>query len=255
MDGAPPAVLVTRPARQAQQWVAALRAAGVAAEALPLIAIAAAPDLAALAQARAGLHTRHAAMFVSAHAVQGFFEGGLAWPPGVQAWATGPGTRAALLDAGVPPACIEAPEDDAPRFDSEALWQRVHADLSARSTVLLVRGADAQGRPAGRDWLAERLASAGAEVNAVAAYQRLLPSWDAAQRARACNAGGAWWIFSSSEAVRNLQALLPGHDWSQGRALATHPRIAEAAASAGFARVVEVRPGIEPLLGFLQSGA
>ncbi|MFO1272722.1 MAG: hypothetical protein U1F50_13800 [Rubrivivax sp.] len=50
------------------------------------------------------------------------------------------------------------------------------------------------------------------------------------------------WVFSSSEAVRNLQALAPGADWSPALAVASHPRIAEAARAAGFGRVDEVRP-------------
>mgnify|MGYP003505270416 CR=1 FL=1 len=43
-----PLLLVTRPAEQAAGWVSKLRAQGLRAEALPLIAIGPAPDAAAL---------------------------------------------------------------------------------------------------------------------------------------------------------------------------------------------------------------
>src|SRR5690606_1404358 len=57
-------VLVTRPAQEAQRWVQQLRAAGIAAEALPLLAIGPAADPTALAAARATLGRYAAVMFV-----------------------------------------------------------------------------------------------------------------------------------------------------------------------------------------------
>ncbi len=50
------------------------------------------------------------------------------------------------------------------------------------------------------------------------------------------------WMFSSSEAVENLRMLAPDADWSAARALASHPRIAEAVESAGFGAVTLVAP-------------
>ena len=49
-------VIVTRPEREAQDWVQALQQAGYAAQALPLIGIGPAPDLAAVQQAWRQLH-------------------------------------------------------------------------------------------------------------------------------------------------------------------------------------------------------
>ena len=152
-----------------------------------------------------------------------------------RAWATGPGTTQALLRAGVPAACIDAPGADAAQFDSEALWQRVGAAVGAGSRVLIVRGADAADggntQGGGRDWFARQVTQAGGSVDFVVSYQRQRPQLDAAQRrlARAAASDGSVWLFSSSEAVHNLQACLPQQDWQAARAVATHARIAEAA--------------------------
>ncbi len=253
-----PAVFVTRPEREAALWVDALRQRGFIAHALPLIAIEAAPDPAALSSCRGGLPRYRAAMFVSANAVHGFMEGAsLEWPAGTRAWATGPGTARALEAAGVPPAQIDAPGPQAAQFDSEALWALAGAGIRAGDRVLIVRGGDASGHAAGRDWLATRLEAAGAVVDTVVAYLRDLPRWDAAQhtRARTGAVDGAWWLFSSSEGVGNLRQLVPGQDWSRARALCTHPRIAEAARAAGFGIVESVRPGLQEVAAFLQSTA
>lgn len=251
--GAAP-VLVTRPAGEAARWVRGLQERGIDARSLPLIEIGPAPDPQALAAVRARLGDFAAVMFVSAHAVQGLLPESGAWPtPGGRAWATGPGTAAALRAAGVPPERIDAPADDAARFDSEALWQRVRGQVRPGGRVLIVRGADGQGRPGGRDWLAQQLREAGLQVEVVASYCRTLPHWQPGQQALAHAAQGAWWLFSSSEAVSNLGLCLPGQDWSAARAVCTHPRIAAAARRLGFGRVEQVRPTLDDLAAFLQS--
>lgn len=249
-------VVVTRPAREAQRWVERLRARGIAAQALPLLAIGPAPDPQALHAARAALPGCAAVMFVSANAVQAFFEGGLAWPaPGPRAWSPGPATAAALREHGVPAAAIDAPDTDASQFDSESLWAVVAGQLRAGDRLLLVRGADEEGRSQGREWLAAQLAAAGVQVDVVAAYTRCLPRWSAPERqaAMAAAADGSLWLFSSSEAAGNLRRLLPETSWSQARALATHPRIAEALRGLGFREVRNCRPAFEEVAASIES--
>ena len=76
---------MTRPEREAARWVEALRQRGLAAHALPLIAISPAPDMAALRAHRQALPACRAAMFVSANAVQGFVGASDApWPAGTR---------------------------------------------------------------------------------------------------------------------------------------------------------------------------
>ncbi len=69
-----PCAIVTRPEHEALAWVAALQRRGIAALALPLIGIGAAPDAAALQAARQHLSDYRAIMLVSGNAAQQFFE-------------------------------------------------------------------------------------------------------------------------------------------------------------------------------------
>lgn len=252
----PTAVVVTRPEREAGPWAAGLRQAGLDPRLLPLIAIGPAPDPQALARSGLALPGAAAAMFVSANAARAFLEARPGpWPEGTRAWATGPGTRSALLAGGVPAAAIDTPPEDPGQFDSEALWAQVAPQARPGGRALIVRGADATGQVAGRDWLATRLEEAGMQVDQVAAYARGLPAWDAAAAASAARAidDRAWWLFSSSEAVANLMQLVPGLHWPAARALCTHPRIAQAADEAGFGHVARCQPVLEAVAAFLQS--
>jgi uroporphyrinogen-III synthase len=247
-------VWVTRPEREAGPWVKALQAEGVRAEAFPLIDIAALPEPASLMSAWQQVPACLAVMFVSANAVRYFMA---AQPQGMsvqacRAWATGPGTQAALVAAGWPQAQIDAPPPEASQFDSEALWAVVAhsvraAQAQCQATVLIVRGADAQGQLAGRDWLAQQLEAAGLRVVQAVAYLRRAPVLSAEDKARAQQAmqSGVWWLFSSSEAAAHLQQACPDGDWSGAQALATHPRIAERLRQSGWGRVQQVPPSLK----------
>jgi uroporphyrinogen-III synthase len=107
----------------------------------------------------------------------------------------------------------------------------------------------------GREWLSQQLAAAGVAVDELVAYGRGLPAWTAAELGLAAAAArdGACWLFSSSEAARNLRELLPAQDWSAARALATHPRIAEAVRALGFGYVQQCRPGLSEVLASIES--
>ena len=245
----PRRALVTRPLAQALDWCERLRALGVDAQALPLIDIAASPDVTALAawfSTLAGGPPRPAAlvMFVSPNAAQSLVDAlppGWQWPASLLAAATGPGTVAVLRAAGVPADLVEAPPANSPQFDSETLWLRLAPRRDwAGQRVAIVRG------EGGRDWLAERLREQGAQVEFVQSYARRAPLWDAAQRQTLDQALAApnevCWLLSSSEAVDHLATLAPGANLSASLALASHPRIAEAARRLGFGQVTGIRP-------------
>lgn len=273
--------LVTRPEPQAGQWVSKLRAHGVAAQALPLITIAPAPEPSAVramfAALLAAAPRQPLVMFVSPNAAAEFFAclrgprerhdasgdagageppeanaaGGGDWPPGAIAAATGPGTVAALRAAGVPAAAIVAPAADALRFESEAVWA-------------LLQGQDWSGRPAwivrgdgGRDWFADTLRSAGAELAFVQSYVRQGPQWTPERRALLARAlaqpESVRWLLSSSESVSHLGALAPADTWRAATALASHPRIAASARAAGFGSVLEIRPTLAAVVEAMRS--
>jgi uroporphyrinogen-III synthase len=245
-------VLVTRPAAQAREWVDGLRAAGIAAQALPLIDIRPIDDPTELHAAWRELDRASLVMFVSPNAAGQFFAHrppGAAWPDALQAASPGPGTTRVLHALGV--AQVVEPAAEAPQFDSEALWAQLRAqDWSARR-VLVVRGTS------GRDWIADRLREQGAAVSLVCAYGRSAPRLDDAGRALLQAALGQparhLWFFSSSEAVDHLEALAPSTPWAAGRALATHPRIAARARALGLGQVLESRPSLADVVACIQS--
>jgi uroporphyrinogen-III synthase len=263
-------VIVTRPDGDAQRWVRDLLALGHDAVALPLIQIGANDDVQAVAQAWQTLGNYVGAMFVSGNAVQHFFA---LKPPlaldftkesalKIRAWATGPGTAQALLRAGVDPARLDAPDPESAQFDSENLWQRVSHQVHAGNRVLIVRGGDgATGGYAssglGREWFSNRVGSVGGIVDFVVSYQRSSPAFTAHELALARDSAvdGSVWLMSSTEAVANLKAWLPGQSWRGARALATHPRIATAAQEAGFGVVQESRPTLRDVVASIESMA
>jgi uroporphyrinogen-III synthase len=260
-------VIVTRPGPQAGQWVKALRAAGLEALALPLIEIGGPPDPDAVRAAWQRISSFHALMFVSANAVEQFFA---LQPPDAltsalqsRFFVTGPGSVAALLKAGVARSCIDAPDEAAAQFDSEALWAVVQGQVQHGWRVLIVRGNTdsdaAEGAVAtqgvGRDWFAARLTEQGAEVEFLVAYERRAPVLSANAQAlvQVAAADGSVWLFSSSEAVSNLCTMAAGQSWHRARAVATHPRIAQAARAAGFSQVCEARPDMAALVASIES--
>ena len=246
-----PVVIVTRPEREAGPWAEALQGQGVLTETLPLIQIEPLPDVSAIQALWQQVPQHLAVMFVSANAVRFFMA---ARPDGLdlracRAWSTGPGTHAALLACGWPADQIDSPDADSHQFDSEALWSLVAARVLSMegASVLIVRGADAQGQMAGRDWLAQKLADAGVQVTQAVAYVRHAPVLSPSQKQRAAQAmtDGSWWLFSSSEAAQHLLQACLGLDVGRARALATHPRIAQRLRQSGWGRVETVPAGLE----------
>ena len=234
--------------------VSQLEDRGVAAVALPLIDIGPVADRSALIAAWQGLATRRLVVFVSINAVVHFFAARpavAAWPATTLAAAPGPATADALRAAGLVAAVLVEPLPSAPRFDSEALWQRLETLDWQGASVLVVRG------DGGRDWLAEQLVAAGASVDRVAVYRRTPPRFDAAAQSlvdQAVAEPASWvWLFSSSQAIDHLEAVVGVGRWGRSRAIATHPRIARRAETAGFRPVIEAGPGLDAVVGYLQS--
>ena len=232
-------VIVTRPPLQGAPWVDQLQRAGIDACCLPLIDIAPAADPAPLRAAWQAIAGYRLLMFVSANAVLHFMAqrpAAAPWPAQVLAGSTGPGTSAALRAAGVPTQSLVEPLGEP--FDTETLWQRLCTGPWQGRRVLVLRGQD------GRDWLATQLRKAGAQVDFVQTYVRVLPSLTSAQLETLAAAQRSpeahLWLFSSSQALRNLRTLAAAADWSRSRAGATHPRIAEQAREIGFGDVVTV---------------
>lgn len=267
-------VVVTRPEPEAGAWVEALRSQGWAAQAWPLIHIGD-PQEPALRQALAHWRVHWSAcdalMFVSGSAVQRFMNSPeLVRParlPATRFWAPGPGTARVLAHAlqhlGLPADRIDSPPADAAQFDSEHLWPVVQAQAVPGRRLLVVRGrSDGQAEASegglaghGRDWLLNRCRAAGAQVEVCVAYERRPAVFDppARQRLAGLTGPGSVWLLSASEAVAALPGRAAGTDWSDACAVVTHPRIAEAAQTLGFGRVLQARPTLPEVLRALES--
>ncbi|ALL64465.1 Uroporphyrinogen-III synthase [Paraburkholderia caribensis MBA4] len=265
-------VVLTRPAGQSDALAKTLHDAGVATVEFPLIDIAAADDEAPLRAALASLDRYALVVFVSPNAVDyAFASHDAIWPHALPVGVVGPGSVAALAKHGVEaPAYqvispgVSADDNDGARFDSEALYAALEASFGDNAfegkRVLIVRG------DGGREWLAERLREAGAEVETVAAYRRLVPDPSI----------GAWsrihtllsdesktphaWLVTSSEGVRNLAELAHDHLTTNEQAhlkhamfVAPHPRIAETARALGFDSITVSGAGDERIARTLSS--
>jgi uroporphyrinogen-III synthase len=174
------------------------------------------------------------AVFVSGNAAALYLaqleaHGMTAWPASCIPAAVGPATAARLRASGMlaQDCRIVHPASDAPRHDSEALWDCLVARGPVPSRVLIVRGTD------GRDWLARRLREHGASVHLHAVYRRVPARWDdgvLAQLAQwAANGSRPAWLLTSGESIDAVRANVAGAAspaWWQGcRFVLTHARL------------------------------
>ncbi len=255
-------VLVTRPGASGRRLSAQLRAGGESAriDALwwPAFELRPAAEREVLRRRLQGLDRYDLVVLVSPGAVEalaGLFEG--RWPTATRLAAVGQATLQSAC--ATLPGAAEAPRvaPAAAESGSEGLWEALALGPPPRR-VLIVRA------ESGREWLADRLREAGAEVESLAAYQRLEHAPSALQWAalRSAVAAGTAPVLavSSSEAVEVLErqfADLPGLPalLRQQAALAVHPRVAAALVAAGFGRVAVVAMQCEAMLAALGGSA
>ncbi|WDD94923.1 fused uroporphyrinogen-III synthase HemD/membrane protein HemX [Burkholderia sp. FERM BP-3421] len=261
--------LLTRPDGQSTALAARLAAEAFEVLDFPLIDIAPLDDPEPLAAAFARLDAYALVVFVSPNAIdQAFARHPAIWPHPLPIGVVGPGSVAALERHGIAGGAyrVIAPHTPAdggePHYDSESLFVAIDAAFGgaaglAGKRVLIVRG------DGGREWLAERLRDAGVEVELVAAYRRIVPepSIGAWERVHALLSGAPHaWLVTSSEGVRNLDALAHEHlNDAEIEALrhaplvAPHPRIAETARALGFDRITLSGAGDERIVRAFRS--
>ncbi len=262
-------VVITRPAGQSDTLATLLRARALAPLDFPLIAIAPVRDGAPLREALGALDRYALVVFVSPNAIDRAFDCYSAissiWPHALPIGVVGPASVAALARHGVtaPDHRVISPagtaDEEPARFDSESLYAALEKTLGenafAGKRVLIVRG------DGGREWLADRLREAGAEVETVAAYRRIVPeppigAWTAVHRL--LEGAPHAWLVTSSEGVRNLDELAREHltageivELRHAHLVAPHPRIAETARSLGFDRITVSGAGDERIVDTL----
>jgi uroporphyrinogen-III synthase len=232
-------ILVTRPEEPGRRLAAALARRGAQALWLPAFDLVAPSDADAARAALAQLARFDLAIFVSPAAVRataGLRAGG--WPAATAIGAVGRATahavRAHLVVGADTRIVAPAADDDG---GSEALLDALDAANLAPRRVLVLRAAS------GRELLRERLMQRGAQVQALAVYDRRAHVPSAPEQAWLARvaAGPIDSVFSSSEAVDTVRAMLtPLAAWPavvRGCAVASHPRIAQRLTAAGIEHV------------------
>jgi len=264
IDSVADSVVITRPAAQAGPLAARLAALGLPVTVLPLLEIHALTGLeekAQLADTLARLTDYDLVTFVSPNAIDKVFAQLPGWPSGLPIAVVGEGSRLALAAHGVTDAnaTITSPQDST-RSDSEHLLLALDLPSLRGKRVLIVRG------DGGRDFLADGLRAAGAEVDFITAYRRAVPVLTPALQAtlEKLLQHHHDWIITSSEALRGLLQLLDllrqqaGNDgivvrMQQQHLIVPHARIAQTAAGLGFAHVTLTGSGDAGVLAALQS--
>ncbi|MES2069784.1 MAG: uroporphyrinogen-III synthase [Pseudomonadota bacterium] len=255
------AVVITRPAAQAEPLAQRVAALGRRPELFPLLEILPLTETAELDAALGNLGTYALVAFVSPNAIDATFARIKAWPAEVSIGVMGAGSRAALAAHGVSDAnaTILSPTDSE-RTDSETLLAVLDLQGLKTGQVLIIRG------ETGRELLADALKAQGIAVRQVAAYRRVAPQLTAerVQKLSSMLEVENDWIVTSSEALRTLLAwaeqLATGYGISdavakmqQQHLIVPHVRIAETAKSLGFQSITLTGSGDEHLLVALQS--
>ena len=241
------AIVVTRPARQADGLASLIRAAGGDAILFPVIEIRDAEDPGPLHAVIEALDGFEVAVFISPNAVNMAMTAITArrrLPPGLVVAAIGPGSVRELARFGVGE--VIAPSG---RSDSEALLELPQLGELRGKRVVVFRG---QG---GRELLGDTLQARGALVEYAECYRRTRPESDPAPLLDAWRRNGLSAItVTSSEGLRHLFDLVgtAGHaPLVKTPLFAPHPRIAHAARELGFATVIATEPGDEGLIAAL----
>lgn len=234
---------MTRPRELAGNLADLIEQAGGRAWRFPAIEIAPPSDPAGAARALARVSEADFAFFVSPTAVRKALEAIVAWPPGVQAYAVGEGTRAELERRGIP---ARAPSGAA---DSEALLALPELQRIAGKRAAILGG------EGGRELLGETLRARGASVERAELYRRELPQADPAPLLAAWERGAVHAVtVSSSEGLANLARLLGDAGVARLRAtplFVPHPRVAEAARRAALGEVLVAGPSDGEMLARL----
>lgn len=227
-------VVITRPAGTSAALAGRVRACGGVPLLLPGLSLRGATDGTGLRAAMRAALGDDVLVFTSPAAVR--FAAALA-PLRTKATvlAVGQGTAQALRRHGV---SAQAPS----RQDSEGLLDLPAAQALRGRRVALV------GAPGGRGVLREQLAARGARLREVQVYRRVPPRLDSRHvDAVLALPRSARVLLSSAEALQNLVDLLPLPALARLRAtvaVTSSTRLAQAARTAGFARIVQAESAL-----------
>ncbi|CAA0102374.1 Uroporphyrinogen-III synthase [Zhongshania aliphaticivorans] len=230
-------VLVTRPEDRSADFAAALRAAGAEVVLQPLLNIApltAAEHGAAMQKSHSillNLDEYQRLIFISVNAVQFGVEQieqyWPQWPVGIEVYAIGAATAAALADRDV------TVHQRALAMNSESLLSCSGLQNVAKSKILIVRGVG------GREYLAEELKKRGALVDYVECYQRCKPSIDGEQLREVVSARRVNMVALNSGETLSYFTELMGEEAFSYPILVPGARVEELARAQGYCSIVQ----------------
>lgn len=251
-------VVLTQPAPRVEALAARLRGVGHEALVFGLSRVVDRTNDPAVRDAVGRLDGYDWAILVSPSAVRAAATLAPDWPAGTGVAVVGPGSRAAIVDAGFrqPPSRVLSP--DTPPFDGEALAGLAPLDDPSGLRVLVLRG------ESGSDMWIEGLRARGAQVDVVAAYRHEMiePDADALATLRAWlvrEEQPVCFVVTQTAAVERLDVVLAGADLQRQAkrttAITIHVRIASALRKAGWRDVRQVQPGDQALMLALESAS
>ena len=251
-----PTVVITRPLAQAEVFAERVIGFGRSAVVFPLLEIPPLADINPLLRALDHLSMYSMVAFVSPNAIEACLAHLFSWPKEVAIAVMGEGSRMALALHGINELThtILSPIDPH-RSDSETLFAALDIVRLRDKKVLIIRG------ETGRELLADTLRAEGVDVTQVAAYRRIAPVINHAttlQLSRLLQDKNDW-IFTSSEALRNLMPMIAALDPVSGVAkmqrqhlIVPHIRIQETAQMLGFQNITLTGSGDDNLLAALR---
>ncbi len=243
------AILITRPAAQAEGLAAKIRLEAGEPIVFPSIEIAPPADEISLSAVLGRLHEFELSVFISPTAVACGSKrvaaiGG--WPSAMRFAAVGAGSAKALAAVGI--SGVIAP---AGRGDSEALAALPEMAQVRGRSILIFRG------EGGREDLKRTLESRGAKVEYAEVYRRVRPDADPAPLLERWARSSLHAVsVTSAEGLENLFAMLGEQGAAYLRAtpmFVPHPRIEQAARRHGIATTVLVEPGDDAFIEALAS--
>ncbi|MDC0575442.1 uroporphyrinogen-III synthase [Nitrosomonadaceae bacterium] len=240
-------ILVTRPIKPASRTAERLGALGATPYIYPTILIEPPADAGQVKVALSLLQNVYAIIFVSPSAVEMTLKDNVKLPISIKIFAPGRGTAEELNLHGVNNLQIPLKS-----FDSEGLLELsdLQSELVKGQRILIFRG------NGGREMLFDELRKRGAQVEAVTAYRRRIPTTSPVGLLELLKLKKITAVsMMSSSAVKNLVTLIPERDRKDVLfslpAYASHKRIKDAAESLGFMNVTETAPGDRGLIATL----
>ena len=237
-------ILITRPVKPASRTAERLAALGATPYIYPTILIESPADTGLVKAALSSLQSVYAIVFVSPSAVEMTLKDNIKLPPSIKVFAPGPGTAEELNLHGVRNLLIPLKS-----YDSEGLLElsELRSEFVNGQRILIFRG------NGGRELLFDELRKRGAQVEAVTAYRRSIPTTSPTGLLELLQEKKITAVsMMSSSSAKNLVTLVPAQDRKNILfslpVYACHKRIKDTAEALGFLNVTKTEPGDRGLI-------